>query len=93
MTSSCICFLELCGIDSQELRVDLEAARRIYYHRTEKDKKSLLMEEDLARREIIQLFISFSNAQEHIYNALQLLEEATKTYSVAAHVLASCGSW
>ena len=32
VTSACVCFLELCGIDSQEIRVDLESVRRIYYN-------------------------------------------------------------
>lgn len=95
VTTACVTFLELCGLDSQEIRVDVEAAKRIYRFKL-KEKQYILDvsislksvrkippqdEDPKLLREIIELFLSFENDEEKIQNALIMLENATKTYT------------
>ena len=51
VVSSAVCLLELCGLETEKLRVDVEAAKRIY-HGAAVDAAS-----------VIELFMSFPDTE------------------------------
>eukprot|EP01114_Cavostelium_apophysatum_P016147 TRINITY_DN4541_c0_g1_i2.p1 TRINITY_DN4541_c0_g1~~TRINITY_DN4541_c0_g1_i2.p1 ORF type:complete len:2374 (-),score=676.40 TRINITY_DN4541_c0_g1_i2:45-7166(-) len=90
ITTSCVCYLELCGISTQEIRIDIEAAQRMLSYRTKvdnnkanrspavhRDPKHANNEDQL--KGIVNMFISFSSPDQ-LYSALLLLEESTKNF-------------
>lgn len=80
--SACIGFLDLCGIDSQLVRVDIEAAKRIYFFQVsnKKSKTKIEKERNQTLKEIVNLFLSLKPNSNSIQTALSELEEATRSY-------------
>ena len=92
VVSSAVCLLELCGLETEKLRVDVEAAKRIYSHTVHQNMRA--GDEDRERAaaaSVIQLFMSFPDTEDasasaaaeaaisspHLLNALRMLEEST----------------
>lgn len=50
--SSCVCLLELCSLDTEMLRVDVQTAKRIYLYQDS-------LAEKICPQDIIDLFLSF----------------------------------
>lgn len=87
VVSSAVCLLELCGLETEKLRVDVEAAKRIYSHAVQNSESG-----SRSAASVIQLFQSFPDTEEaedasaaaeaaitspHLLNALRMLEEST----------------
>ncbi len=52
VVSSCVCLLELCSLDTEMLRVDVQTAKRIYLYQDS-------LAEKICPQDIIDLFLSF----------------------------------
>ncbi len=56
VVSSCVCLLELCSLDTEMLRVDVQTAKRIYLYQDS-------LAEKICPQDIIDLFLSFPEVQ------------------------------
>eukprot|EP00931_Biecheleriopsis_adriatica_P046808 TRINITY_DN26928_c0_g1_i1.p1 TRINITY_DN26928_c0_g1~~TRINITY_DN26928_c0_g1_i1.p1 ORF type:complete len:3379 (-),score=748.43 TRINITY_DN26928_c0_g1_i1:238-10323(-) len=84
VVSSAVCLLELCGLETEKLRVDVEAAKRIYTHTIQRSKVGAGGEADQQRSaaaSVIQLFLSFPDSEDA--SASQAAEAAISS----AHLL------
>ena len=91
VVSSAVCLLELCGLETEKLRVDVEAAKRIYSHTVHQSRSAGEDRQRAAAASVIQLFMSFPDTEDasasaaaeaaisspHLLNALRMLEEST----------------
>eukprot|EP00929_Paragymnodinium_shiwhaense_P079725 TRINITY_DN41557_c0_g2_i1.p1 TRINITY_DN41557_c0_g2~~TRINITY_DN41557_c0_g2_i1.p1 ORF type:complete len:3522 (-),score=604.34 TRINITY_DN41557_c0_g2_i1:457-9738(-) len=92
VVSSAVCLLELCSLETEMLRVDVQAAKRIYEHNV---RQGVGGGEDwdrsrAAAASVIELFLSFPDIEDtparaaeaainsqHLLTALRMLEEST----------------
>ena len=82
VVSSAVCLLELCSLDTEMLRVDVQAAKRIYEYletKSEQEQDPLPLPNS-----VIDLFLSFENTPSAeamnspaLLTSLRMLEEAT----------------
>jgi hypothetical protein len=98
--SACVAFLELCGLDSQALRVDIQAALRIHHSKQLWKQPSAGSITSLnttptptvsSLQAVVKLFQGFKTNPSALNSALQLLETATKT-APSLHATSSASS-
>lgn len=66
VVSSTVCFLELCNLETEMLRVDVQAATRIYEHQVRQVRESSAEDTDRPRAaaaSVIELFMSFPDTE------------------------------
>lgn len=81
---SCVAFLELCGIDTNLLKVDVEACARIFQHKyadfsnfNRANFSTIISSE--AYKDALLMFLQLLNNQSNVVTpVLQMLEEATR---------------
>ncbi|CAE8723169.1 unnamed protein product [Polarella glacialis] len=91
VVSSAVCLLELCSLETEKLRVDVEAAKRIYIQKIALGQRGSGGDRRSAAASVIELFLSFPDTEDaapskaaeaaissaHLLNALRMLEEST----------------